>query len=677
MKKTFILSFVAFTLLLAMPEQGKSQGVTAQADSLNTESLMNMSLEELMNLTVSTASKGDEKIQEAPANISVITAKEIKSFGALTLVDVLNRATSLYVTGSYYFPNNLAAIRGDAQTHTTSHVLILIDGRPCRESFYGGVDLAIFNTFPLEAIERIEIIRGPGSVLYGTNAFSGVINILTKKNEAASAQYTAQGGSFGTLGSSFHQSFRKQDVSFSSSVQYLNQNGWDFSATDQAGEHKTMKYGQENIGMSVTGAYKQFSIRSFYGNSLRDILGERPLFPKDGSFNKLRTHRGFLDVGYEHQFSSKWHTTVNATYNSFSQHSIRDERPVDFSSKDGLLEMTHFVDPLENLHVIAGVLTNYVTGVGKGIDKTTNEPVDFVQAYTDLRTSAYAQLDYQPVKFIKLIAGGQLNKTPHASLDFVPRAGAIVSITPSIGLKALYGEAFKSAAKSEMNTFIPGINYGNPALKPEKIRTTDLQLFMHKSNYQLTVGYFFSKQTNTVVRVPYLENAITYANQGSIHMQGMEIEGQAKPFKALTLLTSLAYQTNTNNEGEKDVTAIANLMVKTGIIYDITQGFTVGVHHAHFSKPADIVNSQTQLEPARQRKVVNPVPASFHLLSLNVSGNVTSMLDLKGFPDLTLFAYANNLLNEKVYNPEFSRRNINSLPAMGGRALYGGVTIKF
>ena len=141
-----------------------------------------------MGLKVTTASKNADKLQDAAAIMSVISSQEIESYGALTLTDVLNRVTNLYMTGSCYFPNNLAGLRGDIQVHTSSHVLILIDGRPCRESFYSGVDLAVYNASPVAGIERIEIIRGPGSVLYGSNAVSGVINIIIKHKDELGGQ---------------------------------------------------------------------------------------------------------------------------------------------------------------------------------------------------------------------------------------------------------------------------------------------------------------------------------------------------------------------------------------------------------------------------------------------------------------------------------------------------------
>ncbi len=135
---------------------------------------------ELEQLLVTTASKSAERIADAPGVVSVISAEDIRNFGARNLLEVLDRAPATYGIGSYLYPQNVLSIRGDVLTHFDNHVLLLFDGRPVRESIYGGLNAAIYTSFPVEAIERIEVIRGPGSVLYGTNAYAGVVNVITK-----------------------------------------------------------------------------------------------------------------------------------------------------------------------------------------------------------------------------------------------------------------------------------------------------------------------------------------------------------------------------------------------------------------------------------------------------------------------------------------------------------------
>jgi len=76
----------------------------------------------------------------------------------------------------------MAGVRGDIQSQLSNHILVLLNGRPVRESLLGGLNFPFFSAFPVEMIERKELVRGPGSVLYGTNAYSGIVNVITRRN---------------------------------------------------------------------------------------------------------------------------------------------------------------------------------------------------------------------------------------------------------------------------------------------------------------------------------------------------------------------------------------------------------------------------------------------------------------------------------------------------------------
>ena len=146
---------------------------------------------------VVTAARHEQKIGEAVATINVITNEEIKSSGYLTISDVLRSLPGLDVrnagTKFYLAPRGL----GNVITGATNRVLCLVDGRPINTPNHGSFfpDL----TLPLVNVERIEVIKGPGSAIYGANAFAGVINIITKTPEDIDGlEFSASGGEFST-----------------------------------------------------------------------------------------------------------------------------------------------------------------------------------------------------------------------------------------------------------------------------------------------------------------------------------------------------------------------------------------------------------------------------------------------------------------------------------------------
>ncbi|MFC2140178.1 TonB-dependent receptor plug domain-containing protein, partial [Candidatus Auribacterota bacterium] len=155
------------------------------------DSLFALSLEELMNVEVFSTTKSSITIQKSPGVIRVFTKKDFDKFGFKTLKDVLNVVPGIQLPQSY--KNHHAVwIRG-VQTRYNSKVLLLIDGVPIRGTYYGHFN--IDQSVTLGNVERIEIINGPGSVLYGANAFSGVISITTKsKGKSVQANLTSYNG---------------------------------------------------------------------------------------------------------------------------------------------------------------------------------------------------------------------------------------------------------------------------------------------------------------------------------------------------------------------------------------------------------------------------------------------------------------------------------------------------
>ncbi len=245
-----ILSICCFILLLCNNHLSAYEDRNEDEESSLGE-LVQLSLDDLFNLKVTTASKKAERISHAPGIVSTVTQDEIKRFGARNLRDVLDRVTNTQVIGSNVFPHNVTAIRAGAQTHADNHILLLLNGRPIREAHGGGINGDIYRSFPLETIERLEIIRGPGSVLYGTNAFAGVINVITKKaNKDIDVVISTRYGSFDTKEITVSGGKHHGDFSFYGGIDYLDSQGWDFEATDEAGVHDIIKNGSsgESVG---------------------------------------------------------------------------------------------------------------------------------------------------------------------------------------------------------------------------------------------------------------------------------------------------------------------------------------------------------------------------------------------------------------------------------------------
>ena len=169
----------------AAPAAAQSPGQTPPAGDLSGKSL-----EALLDVPVDSvegAARHTQRITEAPASVTVVTATDIETFGWRTLADVLKSVRGFHVT--YDRNYSYVGVRAFGRpTDYNNRVLVMVDGRRINDSIYDGA--LIGSEFPLDlsVVERIEVIRGPGSALYGTSAFLAVVNVITKHGDTSGAR---------------------------------------------------------------------------------------------------------------------------------------------------------------------------------------------------------------------------------------------------------------------------------------------------------------------------------------------------------------------------------------------------------------------------------------------------------------------------------------------------------
>ncbi|MBL1276544.1 MAG: TonB-dependent receptor [Ectothiorhodospiraceae bacterium] len=172
---------------------------------------------------ISIATGGQTDISRAPAIATVITADDIAKMGAQNLDQVLESVPGFHVSASSIRLTPIYSIRG-IQSDVGPQVLMLINGVPITQMWQG--DRGLLPTLPIADIARVEILRGPGSAVYGTDAFAGVINILTKSAATINGTHiTATVGSFGTRSTSILHGKTYNDISVSFSAQYTGTDG--------------------------------------------------------------------------------------------------------------------------------------------------------------------------------------------------------------------------------------------------------------------------------------------------------------------------------------------------------------------------------------------------------------------------------------------------------------------
>jgi iron complex outermembrane recepter protein len=172
------IAVAAIALCISIVAHRSNAAPGNQGDALSTSSLKTLSIEDLMNLEVTSVSKRGEPLSDAAAAVYVITREEILNSGARSLPDILRLAPNLQVAQitSSSFAITARGFNGPA----ASKLLVLIDGRSVYTPYHSGVSWDMQDVLPAD-IERIEVISGPGATLWGANAVNGVINIITRK----------------------------------------------------------------------------------------------------------------------------------------------------------------------------------------------------------------------------------------------------------------------------------------------------------------------------------------------------------------------------------------------------------------------------------------------------------------------------------------------------------------
>jgi len=611
---------------------------------LTVEELQDLPMEQLLAIKISTPSKRAETRVEAPGIFSVITAEEIAGFGANSLFDILERAPSIQTLGSSLFPRNLAVMRGDLRSLMDNHVLILLDGRPIRESINGGVDSPIFTAFPIEMIERIEIVRGPGSVLYGTNAFAGTINIITRPDQKVSR--LKAGMTTWNLSPAFINAVGaySKDKLYLKLGLHLQDTGWNSSfvtvTPDQPAVATNMHYGQKNAGIAADLDYGNLKLTALYLNTRDNMLGVIP-YPTWTDVNRFE--RYFVNCGYSLDVSDSLEISANASY-----HGLRLAQ----ESDDFLGEVTAHWQLLKGLNLVMGS----VVDSRNKFSAASTDPIP--QTYHVGQTSFYLQADYRLFEKLKLIAGAQANQPFGHAWDFVPRAGAILSTTPETGLKVFYGEAFSSPWPAELYLVNPVV-VANPNLGPEKVATLDAQAFYFGKSIEAQLTFFDSRYRDSITRapVPGQTSQVTYVNQGKLHMLGVEFEAKANLGTRFLATLSATYQHNA--DADQVAVYVPSFMTKAGAFYHVTPDLTFGVFNSLFGKP--------RANPGAQ---LNPEAGAVDLLSLNANYRLPTR------PSLELNVFAQNILNNKYDYTEFQRSYVNTLPLSPGLVVFSSVGIR-
>ena len=470
--------------------------IAATPDAATQVDVASLSLEELSHLQVQTvyaAAKHEQKVTDAPASTTVVTRDTIQKQGYRTLADVLNGVGGFYST--YNRSYQIVGVRGFSRPNDYGgRLLVTVDGHRLNEPLYdtqfGGTECPV----DLDLIDRVEVIRGPGSVIYGNNAFFGVINIVTRRgHDVDGAEVAGSYGSFDTwTGRATYGQRLTNGVEFIVSGTLLDSDGH--------GRLHYPEFQEVNGGyadnMDATAARSLFLGVSYRDFSVDAGFVERTKTVPTGAFGALFNDprfeaydgKAFADLKFQRTLDNELELFARAYCDRYAWNG-RTPYPYDYQEPPlpGLATMDYERDLAESygLEVQAARVFWERHRLTIGGECRLDSPLqihvwddDPPNTWTDARdhqglVGAYLQDEYTIRPDLVLHAGARYDDYSTSGSAISPRAGLVYTPWEPTTFKLLYGEAYRAPNMAEWGFEGPGF-VTNPDLGPETIRTAEL-----------------------------------------------------------------------------------------------------------------------------------------------------------------------------------------------------------
>jgi vitamin B12 transporter len=505
---------------------------------------------------VVTATRTETPIQHVGSAITVITAEEIASRKLDTVADVLRVVPGLDVTRAGGVGQQTSVfLRGANSNHT----LALIDGVEMNDPSNptGAFD---FSDLQADNIERIEILRGAQSAIYGSDAIGGVINIITKKGRGKpTLQVRGEGGSYDTFKVGGGALGGTERVDYSLNVSRLETGG--FSAADQAlGNRERDSYKNSTVSARLGAKTLDnldfgWTLRYNEGKAMIDT-GCDFVVPCDDAHSFSKNNELFTrGQGHLKLFDGLWEQTLGLAYSRTDRHSIyRFDRILPYTRDDNLGEKIK-VDWLNVLHLHE---TNTATlGIEDEEDRMTSESTFGAPPPQPAIAKSMNNVGYFLQDQIRLLdrsfttAGVRYDENNRFGGHVTWRVNQIFAITETgTRIKGSYGTGFK--APSLFQLFDTRFGSGNPDLKPETSRNWDVgfEQALWGERVQFGGSYFNNDIQNLIKTGP--PPTFRQENIGRATAEGVEGFIEFRPLEGLILRGNYTYtRTRDQDTGQR------------------------------------------------------------------------------------------------------------------------------
>ena len=616
--------------------------------------------------TVYAASRHEQPVAQAPAAVTIITREDIRKYGYRTLGQALASVPGFYVSDDRGY--QYLGVRGiGLPSDYNARVLFLLNGLPLNDKYYGGLTMALTPDL-LDAIDRIEVVKGPSSALFGTDALFATVNIITRSGAAVKgAIVSAEVGSDPSGRGVFtYGNLLTNGVDLFLSGHYENGTGERSLSFGKFGSaHNADDQWLSDAFLSAK--YQDFFLQLWYADRLKVIpTGQYGTIVGDDR-TTTRDTRYLTELRWQHTLSDDKTLMMRAYYEDYPYHGVfvyddpmlaRDAEQTD--DRWLAYEAQFNWQPIQRHQLTLGSLFEYhwTQLSGHETDPAGNVTFVYPGANNDFSYWAvYLQDEFQVLPQLALVVGGRYDAYPDFHVQrTTPRASLIWTATKQTTLKLLYGQAFRAPTEYE-RTYPAGSGSGtdNLSLKPEQITTYELVLdqdFHHGLNGQFSL--FRNDAEKLIAATVDNQSDTVFENLSSVRTWGVEAELTKKFANAVRGFVNGTWQQSRENASApiNSPEWIGNLGVVVPVVGD---KLSVALRENY-------VSSRVTRVPGQQTQ--DELVTDLTISSENALPNWSFLLSLQ------------NLFDERYSVPAGPDGTLDTIPQRG-RTLYFRATYKF
>ncbi|NPA58941.1 MAG: TonB-dependent receptor [Epsilonproteobacteria bacterium] len=573
------------------------------------------------------ATKTKLNIDETPSFVTILHSKKLKKFGVKNVFEALAFVPGVQLQKESSGVSTIV-FRGVTQK---GEVKLMVDGVTINNSYRGSI--YYYLDFPIELVKRIEVIRGSGSILYGSNAISGVINIITNisqediQNSIFVSKGSYDGSKIGTYLSTELNGFKlaldaysqKNNKTIYVSANPANQGG----DSDRHLDDYSFGVNITNKKLSLLTRIKKSDIGNAYG-----IIG---MLDKDRDKFQNKNTSIYTQLSYNTNINQNNQINFMATYNRYIQE-VDTIHPRNFAintlykENSYLAEINLISKSIKDNELLIGLKYEYAKTLQSQWQAGSTQITPISKPDLSRKTlSIYLNNTYSLTQNFNLSTGLRYDNYDDFGNTFNPNIGLVYKLNPEISFKALYSHSFRAPSWVELTS--------NPILKAEKSNSIEVGA-IYKPNQQHTIRFnVYSTRINDMITKSITTQRYIQSSKNSF--LGAEVEYIYTPNNQLEF-NLFASHIEPESEDKIDLPNVANLLASASLTYQTSAGLNFGSVLRYTSSPnRDTGDYRTQLTDS-------------FVFDQTISYE---------YKDFTIALNIKNLFNDSIYYPLPNSRN--------------------